>query len=1459
MDFVDFNILVQPTGMYWSIASTDSDAGVVMEQTEPPFSFDVLDNIRLQIENAAVNGAMRRIRPRSEKIMQDRGLELFERLVPGRIRNALRRAYREHNRLRIRIQTDAALAAYPFELAFSEDQDLHGHLALRSNITLVRSTRNVGTTQSLEPIQRPIRLLVVIASPTARDLDKIDANKEVTRIKQALNYSFVEIDFIRGKGTYRQLQARLGRGIGYHILHFVGHGGYDEETKEGLLFFEGDDGTPHEVSAEAFNSLVGSPGTIRLVTLNCCHGGRVGPKLLSGVAMSVFALGIPAVVAMQYAITDSAAIEFASSFYSYIAMGFAVDHAMTLTRGLLHQAGGCIHSSEWATPVLYLGSNSGDVFGLSFDPAELTALSVDALHAGHWDKAAATAAFVIEQAFDDQPTVEKGSEIKAVGEEAACLFAGWEHYRTEMELLEFGVAARTFQELVDHATAMDIAQMEKVLGPELGMGEVLLAVVRTLRSLGEGEYEEARGECDRYAHRTDIDFLFSYLKDRISAEEKVASHMGRFQDLISTGEWFSVHTSLVSDLNDTEIKGAISYSALGGKLGLARTLQKVANAMEMKAYTEARLALEKVEPGEGDPAVSLVKQLAGIGETALEVIESSDVDGLQAQNKLLDDLSGTLSDQAGVVLSAHKRLQILLEKGIRDTTCEVGMTLYESGQFEHAMRHFEKMESLFRDSEEFLAYRGMANQLHHCKTWIGFHRDLQDRKWAEAKTRLKEIPRGEARADRWRRWCNEALRFVPVLEKMAGRQAIRDPRVPWEGGVCPYAVLDVSPSIGMEEIKDVAFVLQGNSGGMSEFQRRAWDTLRVVDKRLLVDSSLYVIGNPRRAEEILGRIVHIKEGTDPDKLVQGLAELGKNKAEKATKRQSMRKAITQFLEEDKGVFNALLGDYDAAIGFFETRAKARPEDPETLHGLALASAGKLHVQGADDPDLARVWDLLILSWGAVFADDRFWHRLWASRRKIYQVTNDQIQDARSRLQRFWMDEVKSIADEYPGLDIRFQAEINGARAVNAGGGIPLQDSPDKRVVVGPMGARALDLTEVVSLWLGSFGSKVLQEDGWQRRACRYFSDLSGAMTLFEAGRYEDALDHLDSASQEPVDDSPAANPGFAGFDRGAELLRENRFELLAQTHTKLALAAVSEFPPRTEEVMGHWRGAVEAAERAGTLARTLAEIRDIAIGRAASLQNKQRSNQLDALNDAVKILDYVTGQGWDNQEQVVQDALVDTLQNRAVHLSNEYDAEREAREDAQRAWAMRPNSPRSIQVLCMASFHHANDLLSENKRDLAEELLKEIEERLEEGERQFPGNADLAGAREHAIELQKRLTGGGIFGLANLLKGIGANPKALESPKAAGAGRLQEAMVKEAQQQYADAVSIYWALVQADPSDPGPRNRMAWCYRAWIVHLQSTGTEPPEIRRITQEALERCPDSQALSDLAGKLTVERED
>ncbi len=225
-------------------------------------------------------------------------------------------------------------------------------------------------------IEKDVRILGVVASPD--DLAKLDVAAERQRVDTAVRKAQkgrkITIDWLES-ATPKALRLALQEGD-YHILHFVGHSGYVEDSESadgggGVIFLENEDRSKAPVSDSQLVNLLGDQDSLRLVVLNSCEGARTSVRdPFAGIATSIVALGIPAVVAMQFEISDDAAIAFAEELYaSLIAREETIDVAVAEARKAVFTE---INETEWATPVLFLRNQDGRLF--DFVPVGVAAL-----------------------------------------------------------------------------------------------------------------------------------------------------------------------------------------------------------------------------------------------------------------------------------------------------------------------------------------------------------------------------------------------------------------------------------------------------------------------------------------------------------------------------------------------------------------------------------------------------------------------------------------------------------------------------------------------------------------------------------------------------------------------------------------------------------------------------------------------------------------------------------------------------------------------------------------------------------------------------------------------------------------------------------------------------------------------------------------------------------------------------
>ncbi len=310
----------------------------------------------------------RRIMSDTEAAVQDIGVRLFEATHgrdPHRVPDERGRGRRTRHRVQIALRLDApGLAALPWEALF--DSETQAYLCLKEPLVRHVPAPYSPPALSLSP---PLRILGMISSPAG--LPALDVEAERGRLEDALRTHLdagrVELSWLDDV-SWTGVHDRLLEGE-WHVLHFIGHGGYDTDTDEGVLAFVGRKGRADLVPASRLADLLDeAEPTPRLVVLNSCQSGASGTvDLFSGTAAALAHSGIHAVAAMQYAISDDAAVAFARGFYKALAHGRGIDEAVRSGRiGILGLSRGTL---EWITPVLYLRGEDTHLFDIESAPS----------------------------------------------------------------------------------------------------------------------------------------------------------------------------------------------------------------------------------------------------------------------------------------------------------------------------------------------------------------------------------------------------------------------------------------------------------------------------------------------------------------------------------------------------------------------------------------------------------------------------------------------------------------------------------------------------------------------------------------------------------------------------------------------------------------------------------------------------------------------------------------------------------------------------------------------------------------------------------------------------------------------------------------------------------------------------------------------------------------------------------
>jgi hypothetical protein len=235
-------------------------------------------------------------------------------------------------------------------------------LARRRLISIVRT---IGVEDAVSSTQVSGNLRVLVATAQPKGSVPLGWAKEVAKIEKALAGRTDTTVEVLQNASFDDTWKRLRDGE-FHILHFIGHGDRDPKSGKWYLLFE-EGGERQPIPAEKLADRLGDVPSLRLAVLNACHSGELvqeaGGEPLAGMAAALSAHGVPAVIGMQTAVTDSAAVDFSSAFYSALREGESIETALADGRAAID-----ISSPEWATPVLYLRSETSDLFDFEARP-----------------------------------------------------------------------------------------------------------------------------------------------------------------------------------------------------------------------------------------------------------------------------------------------------------------------------------------------------------------------------------------------------------------------------------------------------------------------------------------------------------------------------------------------------------------------------------------------------------------------------------------------------------------------------------------------------------------------------------------------------------------------------------------------------------------------------------------------------------------------------------------------------------------------------------------------------------------------------------------------------------------------------------------------------------------------------------------------------------------------------------
>jgi CHAT domain-containing protein len=301
----------------------------------------------------------------NDKLLKTLGKQLYEIIFSGDIHTHLNqteaaaRGRGQKIRIRLSIEPDP-LARLPWEFTYREKTG--SYLAVDPKTVLSRYL-NLSLPQGrVGERGRPLHLLLVISNP--QDQRPLDPDKwdEIVRNALAVPVKNERLTISTVKhATFKQIRHSILEQPP-DIVQFVCHGAYHEGKGYLALVDSETDGT-WLVDDERFaNIFLATDDNLGLVGLATCESAKSdSPQGFLGVAPKLVQRGVPAVVAMQYAVQVSTAEIFLENFYEAVASRKPIDWAIQWARNAISIQKG-LDNREFATPVLYMRAKDGKVF-----------------------------------------------------------------------------------------------------------------------------------------------------------------------------------------------------------------------------------------------------------------------------------------------------------------------------------------------------------------------------------------------------------------------------------------------------------------------------------------------------------------------------------------------------------------------------------------------------------------------------------------------------------------------------------------------------------------------------------------------------------------------------------------------------------------------------------------------------------------------------------------------------------------------------------------------------------------------------------------------------------------------------------------------------------------------------------------------------------------------------------------
>ncbi len=380
----------------------------------------------------------------SESLLRAAGVALFRYLFAGPIEIHLRSAWdsavQSGKGLRLKLCVeDPEMAVWPWELLHDPVREHTFATSVSTPLVRFLGRPDSSGTLVVHSARLPLHLLLVV--PRMPDLDLA---RERSLIGDSLGplSDVLELDVLDGPVTRNSLADALLR-RSYDMIHFSGHGGYLDG--QGFLALNMPDGTLDWVDGQSLARICGEHNGLKLVVLNVCRSGQISDGSgLRGLTPDLVRSGVPAVVALQDALSDRAAATFAREFYRQLCIGEnagQVDVAVNYGRNMLRflQPG----DRSFSIPALYTSAPNGLIFTLPDGEAGRVAIDPSAQNARmmmFMRSLDRTAEFVDDWDLADAHQLELWRAVLKQAEAAYALHVAGAHSAEETKAARGGLA-----------------------------------------------------------------------------------------------------------------------------------------------------------------------------------------------------------------------------------------------------------------------------------------------------------------------------------------------------------------------------------------------------------------------------------------------------------------------------------------------------------------------------------------------------------------------------------------------------------------------------------------------------------------------------------------------------------------------------------------------------------------------------------------------------------------------------------------------------------------------------------------------------------------------------------------------------------------------------------------------------------------------------------------------------------